>query len=81
MHLHRPEQFAQWAYQIRSNLVHRGKSAWQEAELVRTALIDLHDVLRVYLLDRLPAIRAVWEQSDPEGALSDWRIKPTSAGS
>lgn len=37
-------QFAQWAYEIRNNLMHRGKSAWKDAELLLTAVIDLHDV-------------------------------------
>ena len=78
--LNEPRQFAQWAYQIRSNMVHRGKSSWREAELVRTALIDLHDVLRVYLLKKLPAIRDAWEKCSAADSATDWRIKPTIAG-
>jgi hypothetical protein len=34
--------------------MHRGKSAYQEAELVRTSLLDLHDTLRLYLSHRAP---------------------------
>jgi hypothetical protein len=43
--------------------MHGGKSAGDEAELVRTALIDLHNVLRAYLLIKVPGIREAWEQS------------------
>lgn len=73
--LNESRQFAQWAYQIRSNLMHRGKSAWHEAELVRTALIDLHDILRVYLLGKVPQIRDAWQRSWPEGSATDWQVK------
>ncbi len=73
--LNESRHFAQWAYQIRSNLMHRGKSAWHEAELVRTALIDLHDVLRVYLLGKVPQVRNAWERSWPEGSATDWQVK------
>jgi hypothetical protein len=61
--------------------MHRGKSAWQEAELVRTALIDLHNVLRAYLLIMIPGIRDAWEQSSPEHSSSDWQVKPAVTGS
>ncbi|MEW2479664.1 gamma-glutamylcyclotransferase [Mycobacterium sp. NPDC049093] len=73
--LNRPDQFAKWAYQIRSNLMHRGKSAWSEANLVRTALIDLHDVLRVYLLTKVPKFRKAWTESEPKSQPYCWRIK------
>lgn len=74
--LNQSKQFAEWAYQIRSNLMHRGKSAGEEAELVRTALIDLHNVLRAYLLIVVPGIRDAWEQSSPEYSSSDWLVEP-----
>lgn len=70
-----PEQFSEWAYQIRCNLMHRGKSAFSEAELVRHALVDLHDILRVYLLGRVPALRRVWAADDPGLAEHGWRLK------
>jgi len=73
--LTKPGQFADWAYQIRCNLGHRGKSAWDEAELVRTALIDLHDVLRVYLLKKVPAFRKTWTEGEPSYQAYCWRIK------
>ncbi|OBF99018.1 hypothetical protein A5772_13690 [Mycolicibacter sinensis] len=75
-HLNTPDQFADWAYQIRSNLMHRGKSAGNEAELVRTALIDLHDVLRTYLLTKVPGFGETWTETDAEGEPYSWRIKP-----
>jgi hypothetical protein len=79
--LNRPDQFANWAYQIRSNLMHRGKSTWNEADLVRTALIDLHDVLREYLLTKVPEFRMVWMESEPEYQSSCWQIKAEFAAS
>lgn len=75
VNLNKADQFANWAYQIRSNLVHRGKSASLEAELVRTALIDLHDVLRIYLQAAIPSISDTWMHADPTDSIRDWRIK------
>jgi gamma-glutamylcyclotransferase (GGCT)/AIG2-like uncharacterized protein YtfP len=76
VNLNSPEQFGKWVYQVRNNLMHQGKSARSEAELVRTVALDLHDVLRVYLLERLPELGNAWAESDPEGAAHDWRVKP-----
>jgi hypothetical protein len=45
---------AQFWYAIRSNLSHRGKSAFQDGQLLRSALIDLHDVVKVMLRSELP---------------------------
>lgn len=67
--------FAAWAYQVRSNIVHQGKSAWQEAELVRTSLIDLHDILRVYLLTKIPRFKTVWSATEPAASSYSWRVK------
>ncbi|MCA0253336.1 MAG: gamma-glutamylcyclotransferase [Actinobacteria bacterium] len=67
--------FATWAYQVRSNIAHQGKSAWQEAELVRTTLIDLHDVLRIYLLEKMPGFEQSWSEADPTAMDYHWRIK------
>lgn len=76
VNLNNPEQFGKWVYQVRNNLMHQGKSARSEAELVRTVALDLHDVLRVYLLERLPEFRNAWSESDPEGTAHGWRVKP-----
>jgi len=40
-----PNRSAKYFYVIRSNLSHRGKGAWQEAEMVRSAL---HDLLAIF---------------------------------
>lgn len=56
--------------------MHQGKSARSEAELVRTVALDLHDVLRVYLLGQLPEFRTAWAETDPGGETHDWRVKP-----
>ena len=77
--LNDPKQFASWVYQVRSNVAHQGKSASTEGELVRTALLDLHDVLRSYLLAKLPAIRGAWEAADPVGASVGWQVKKLSS--
>lgn len=71
--------FAERAYRIRSNVMHRGKSAYQEAELVRTALLDLHDTLRLYLLARAPDLERSWSRLDPGGAEHHWRLKEADA--
>lgn len=71
--------FATRVYRIRSNIMHRGKSAYQEAELVRTALLDLHDTLRLFLLSRAPELREVWSRLDSVGARRDWRVKEAEA--
>lgn len=70
-----PKQFSEWAYQIRCNLMHRGKSAFSEAELVRLALLDLHDTLRLYLLARVPTLHRVWAAVEPDFAEHGWRLK------
>lgn len=75
MKLNLPSQFAQWAYQLRSNLMHRGKSASREGDLVRNALADLHDVLRVYLRSKVPALGDTWRDVEPDGEPYEWRVK------
>lgn len=70
--------FVRRAYQVRSNLMHRGKSAYAEAELVRLSLLDLHDALRLYLLLRLPQLANMWAAVEPEGTNRGWRLKQHS---
>ncbi len=41
-----PVAAAQYYYQIRNNLNHRGKGAWNDGELVRKALRELLQVFR-----------------------------------
>ncbi len=73
--MNREEQFAQAAYAVRSNLMHRGKSAFHEASLVRGMLLDLHDVLRLYLLRQVPDLDRVWSAIEPDLARHRWRLK------
>ena len=70
--------FVRRAYQVRSNLMHRGKSAYAEAELVRLSLLDLHDALRLYLLRRVPQLANTWSTVEPEGLNREWRLKEHS---
>lgn len=71
--------FLEAAYQVRSNIVHRGKSSFREAELVRGYCLDLHDALRVYLLDRLPSLAATWTCVEGDRSSTQWRLKPQLA--
>lgn len=59
---------AQFWYAIRSNLSHRGKSAFQDGQLLRHALIDLHAVVKVMLTSELPH-GGVWPQHERADAL------------
>lgn len=71
--------FLEAAYQVRSNIVHRGKGGFGEAELVRGYCLDLHDALRVYLLDRLPSLAATWTQVEGDRSSTQWRVKKPAA--
>lgn len=66
-----------WAYwyQVRSNLSHRGKGAFRDAALVASALIDVHDVMRLILLDQVRGIGEVWAQSEPAGVETRWLLR------
>jgi gamma-glutamylcyclotransferase (GGCT)/AIG2-like uncharacterized protein YtfP len=44
-----PDEAALYYYQIRSNLSHRGKGAWNDGELVRTSLCELLKIFRSVL--------------------------------
>jgi hypothetical protein len=57
---------------VRSNLLHRGKSAFRDAELVRVSLVELHDALRSYLLERFPEFGHVWRETDDPAAAPRW---------
>jgi len=55
-------------YAVRSNLGHRGKSSWKDADKVLKALIGLYSTMRAYLLIALPAIESRWQVMGPHGA-------------
>jgi hypothetical protein len=62
-------------YVVRSNLLHRGKSAFRDAELLRGCLIELHDALRIYLLDVRPELTAAWTNIEGPSEVQ-WRLAP-----
>jgi gamma-glutamylcyclotransferase (GGCT)/AIG2-like uncharacterized protein YtfP len=62
-------------YQVRSNMSHRGKGANRDAEIVREALVDIHDVLRLMLRRDVPDIEYQWAEADPDGARYDWLLR------
>lgn len=41
-----PRQSAKYYFQVRNNLTHRGKGAWQDAEIVRQSLQELLTIMR-----------------------------------
>lgn len=51
---------AKYFYQVRSNLSHRGKGAFQDSRLVLKALVELHDTMRLLLAQQLPAVADAW---------------------
>jgi gamma-glutamylcyclotransferase (GGCT)/AIG2-like uncharacterized protein YtfP len=59
-------------YQVRSNLSHRGKSAFQDGRLVFKALVQLHDVIRTVLAQQVPALTEEWKRYEPDG----WLLRP-----
>ncbi len=59
-------------YQVRNNLSHRGTSAFRDGKLVLKSLVELHDTLRIVLMQRLPEICS-------DGASSTQRAR-SSAG-
>lgn len=63
-------------YQVRSNMSHRGKGAHRDVDIVAKALVDVHDLLRLLLLDLVPGLRRAWTRTDPEGEHRQWRLRP-----
>jgi hypothetical protein len=47
---------AKYFYQVRSNLSHRGKSAFQDAQLVHKAVTELSHAIRILLDRQLPTV-------------------------
>ncbi len=59
-------------YQVRSNLSHRGKTAFRDGQLVLNALVQPHDAMRILLKQQIPAITDEWQCPEPEG----WLLQP-----
>lgn len=55
-------------YAMRSNLSHRGKGTFHEAERVLKAANDLHRLLRELLVSHVPAIEEAWRRLDEDRA-------------
>lgn len=62
-------------YRVRSNLAHRGKSAFRDGQLVFNALVQLHDAMRILLAQQIPALADKWQRLEPEG----WLLQPRIA--
>jgi hypothetical protein len=48
---------AEYFYQVRSNLSHRGKSAFRDAQLVLKAATELEQTIQILLAEQVPAIK------------------------
>jgi hypothetical protein len=49
LHVRHPGSSAKYYYQVRCNMSHRGKGAWQDGELVRQSLIELLSIFTAML--------------------------------
>jgi hypothetical protein len=47
---------AKYYYIVRSNLSHRGKGAWPDGEIVRKSLLELQEIFRLVLAERMDLI-------------------------
>lgn len=63
-------------HSLRDHLGHPGRSAALDGTLVRRALVELHDTVRLHLADRLPGVTAQWERIEPEAAPQRWLLRP-----
>ena len=52
-----PGQSAKYYFQVRNNLTHRGKGAWQDAERVRQSLQELLTIVQ-QMIERTPGLRS-----------------------
>ncbi|MDN5856166.1 MAG: hypothetical protein L0K86_25655, partial [Actinomycetia bacterium] len=68
------DQAARYFYQVRSNLSHRGKSAFRDGQLVYSALVQLHDVMRDVLAKEVPVLAEEWSKREPDGWLLQNRV-------
>ncbi len=61
---------------VRATLGHPGRTAFVDGTLLRRALVELHDTLRLLLLTRLPGVAETWRDLDPDGAVHQWLLRP-----
>jgi len=60
----------------RGIIAHPGRTAFADAVLLRRALVDLHDTVRLVLLTRIPGLTAAWRLADPAGEAHRWLLRP-----
>lgn len=66
---------ADYFYRVRSNLSHRGKSAFRDGQLVFKTLVELHDAMRLLLARQVPALADAWQRHhEQEGWLLRERL-------
>jgi hypothetical protein len=74
-----PDQAFDYWYLVRSNLTHRGKSAFMDGELLYRATLELHDVLSVFLA-QIPEIADHWNRKSAERGDESWCFRLRPAG-
>lgn len=62
-------------YQIRNNLSHRGKGSVRDRRILNEAFIDVHDVMRLLLLELVPNVADAWTARNSEGRDCQWRLR------
>lgn len=67
---------SKYFYQVRSNLSHRGKSAFKDARLVFKCVVELHDIMRLMLADQLPGLKDAWLRQNSEWTMLPPRLMP-----
>lgn len=53
-------------YQVRSNLSHRGKSAYRDSTIVYDAFVDAYNVLRLVIVELIPELGREWTSAGEE---------------
>ncbi|MEA2685793.1 MAG: hypothetical protein QOE93_988 [Actinomycetota bacterium] len=61
---------------VRATLGHPGRTASADGAILRRALVELHDTLRLLLLTRLPGVADTWRELDPDGSVHQWLLRP-----
>jgi len=61
-------------YAVRSNIVHQGKAAYSDRQVLVCSYRALHNSLRQFLSESVPHLADRWEELDPEGADSNWLL-------
>ncbi|MEA2825695.1 MAG: hypothetical protein QOG43_134 [Actinomycetota bacterium] len=70
---------AKYFYGVRSNLSHRGKSAFHDGRLLFKALVELHDAIRLVLADQVPSLVDAWQPLNNDGGWLLRQLLPENA--